>query len=95
MVIFLLIFKKVPKAQNNYFLFSSSPSFLNGLSPRILTRSSLKITSFSRSLLASSDSLLLFFLRISHALLYCFSIISDISWSIFFAVSSEYGLVKL
>ena len=39
-------------------------SFSKGLSPRILTRSSLKITSFSISRLASSDSLLLFFLRI-------------------------------
>ena len=47
------------------------------------------MTSFSSNLDANDDSLFLFFLRIEHALLYCFSIIKEISSSIFLAVSSE------
>ena len=66
---------------NNYFFLTKSLGS-NGLSPYILTKSSLKITSFSNKKLANSINLVLCFFNNLIALWYCVSIILDISLSI-------------
>ena len=70
-------------------------SVSNGLLPKIVVKSSLKITSFSSNLSANFIKLALFYFSISQARLYSLSIIDEISSSIFCAVFSEYGFVKL
>ena len=67
---------------------STISSFPNGRFPKIVTRSSLKITSFSRRCSANSVSFFLCFLNSATALLYSRSTIFEISSSICFAVSS-------
>ena len=57
-------------------------SVSNGLLPKIVVKSSLKITSFSSNLSANFIKLALFFFSISQARLYSLSIIDEISSSI-------------
>jgi hypothetical protein len=52
---------------------------LKGLTPKMFSKSSLKITSFSKRRSARIVNLSLDVFRISIALLYCFSIIYEIS----------------
>ena len=72
-----------------YTISVSSAGILKGLFPKIVSKSSLKMTSFSIKIAASCYNFSLLSSKIFMALLYSFSINKEISLSIVIAVSSE------